>query len=553
VKKIIVGILILFTGLFISPSLSSANNEGQGYTQNFVISAYYSPLPGQSRYATGTYAGDIRLNGNGVHTADGTAVESMTGGFVAAPSTFGFGTKMDIEGLGMFTVHDRGGAIKGSRLDVWMGYGDEGLMNALTWGKRTVSVTVYMDRPDLVDNNSIVSNYTELEDYQKVTVDSPLDFDKEITVDDEGEDVARLQQFLKDLGYFNGKVNGVFNQLTEKALIDFQKDKGLIRDASYNERGKLGGRTVLVLQEAVRTGKEEYLEDVPSRNLGRGASGDDVSRLQEILVRLGYLEKVNGVYDQKTVDAVYQFQLTSKLVEVDTDTGAGYFGPATQLAMTQLHLQLELGMQEVINSTQSLEKFAVNLVDENLEYLLVDDKIKFNLSEGDEGLDVYNLQIALRDLNFLRVDPSGYFGPLTQHAVMKFQMKVNLIETEDDVVAGKVGPQTRKALNSFLNVKAKVLSIKKSSSKTEISRLIQEKKLLETASVGDHGKTVKRLQSFLQKTGHYKSQFTTEYFGDVTRQALLEYQLDADLIVASDDAEAGILNIETLEFINAAL
>jgi len=35
----------------------------------FVATAYYSPLPGQSRYTTGTYAGDIRLNGSLIITA----------------------------------------------------------------------------------------------------------------------------------------------------------------------------------------------------------------------------------------------------------------------------------------------------------------------------------------------------------------------------------------------------------------------------------------------------------------------------------------------------
>ncbi len=99
------------------------------YVKTFKISAYYSPLPCQEKYTTGSYEGDIRLNGSGVNSADGTPVYP---GMIAAPKTYSFGIKMDIPGVGIVAVHDRGGAIvpanngRGAydRLDIWMGYGD---------------------------------------------------------------------------------------------------------------------------------------------------------------------------------------------------------------------------------------------------------------------------------------------------------------------------------------------------------------------------------------------------------------------------------------------
>ena len=68
------------------------------YQQTFIISAYYSPIPGQAKYVTGSYEGDIRLNGSGVNSADGTPVYP---GMIAAPSTYAFGTKMNIPGIGI--------------------------------------------------------------------------------------------------------------------------------------------------------------------------------------------------------------------------------------------------------------------------------------------------------------------------------------------------------------------------------------------------------------------------------------------------------------------
>ena len=129
-------------------SLYGPDAGGYPYDQTFAITAYYSPLPCQDRYVTGSYEGDIRLNGSGVNSADGTPVYP---GMIAAPKNYAFGTKMYIPGIGIVAVHDRGGAIvtagnRGQyhdRLDIWMGYGDPGLQRALEWGKRTVDVTVY--------------------------------------------------------------------------------------------------------------------------------------------------------------------------------------------------------------------------------------------------------------------------------------------------------------------------------------------------------------------------------------------------------------------------
>ena len=93
-----------------SPDVKASSDCSTG---QYVISAYYSPVPGQSRYATGTYEGDIRLNGGGVTTASGTKVATAGGPFVAAPPCMPFGTSLVIEGLGTHQVLDRGGAREG--------------------------------------------------------------------------------------------------------------------------------------------------------------------------------------------------------------------------------------------------------------------------------------------------------------------------------------------------------------------------------------------------------------------------------------------------------
>ncbi len=74
-------------------------------------------------------------NAHGV-TASGKAVRV---GMVAADRSIPFGTVLDVPGYGRCVVEDRGGAIKGRRLDVYYNTHAE----ARRWGVRYVQVTVH--------------------------------------------------------------------------------------------------------------------------------------------------------------------------------------------------------------------------------------------------------------------------------------------------------------------------------------------------------------------------------------------------------------------------
>lgn len=69
-------------------------------------------------------------------TATGRKVRS---GIVAAdPRVLKMGSKVRIGNLGVFVVDDTGGAIKGSRLDIWM----PNKRDAKRFGRQTVQVTL---------------------------------------------------------------------------------------------------------------------------------------------------------------------------------------------------------------------------------------------------------------------------------------------------------------------------------------------------------------------------------------------------------------------------
>lgn len=67
-----------------------------------------------------------------------------------------------------------------------------------------------------------------------------------------------------------------------------------------------------------------------------------------------------------------------------------------------------------------------------------------NLRIGSQGEDVKNLQKMLREDsdNGFNAEATGYFGPLTARAVIKFQMRAGIVGSANET-DGSVGPMTR--------------------------------------------------------------------------------------------------------------
>ena len=101
-KRILTYIGIILASVTLAPPGTSFAAAPE--TTKFIVTAYYSPLPGQSFYFKGNYEAEKRLNGNGTHGASGAPVYT---GMIAAPKSYDFGTQIFFEGLGVGTVSDR--------------------------------------------------------------------------------------------------------------------------------------------------------------------------------------------------------------------------------------------------------------------------------------------------------------------------------------------------------------------------------------------------------------------------------------------------------------
>ena len=112
-----------------------------------------------------------------------------------------------------------------------------------------------------------------------------------ITYGMQGDEVTQIQQRLKDLGYYSGKVSGNFLDGTFAAVKRFQKDYG------QDETGQVDENTYGLLMTA------QY------NVLRNGEDGDAVKRLQEHLISLDYLNtNATGKFRSATEKAVRAFQ-----------------------------------------------------------------------------------------------------------------------------------------------------------------------------------------------------------------------------------------------------
>ena len=143
-----------------------------------------------------------------------------------------------------------------------------------------------------------------------------------------GDDVIKVQNRLKALGYYTGKVDGVYGLGSMAAVKAFQEKHGLGAD------GLAGTKTFAVLfsDSAVAaggsssgsssSGSSSSSSDVYPR-LEEGSKGDEVRAMQRALKNLNYPLDVDGSFGPATKAAVKLFQGTNGL------TADGVAGSAT--------------------------------------------------------------------------------------------------------------------------------------------------------------------------------------------------------------------------------
>lgn len=317
-----------------------------GEARMFTLTGYYSPLPNQPYFLTGSYESEIRLNGQGIAAADGTPVYP---GMLAAPANYEYGMKICLPDFGCGKVHDRGQAIvkkgerdlaRNDRLDLWMGYGLDGLHRALALGVKHVEGRVYSPDSDIV----VAVNFSANTPLASL-VDMPVRqfFRNNLALGDEGEEVSHLQEYLQSLGYYYGEIDGIFGLNTQEAVFSFQKSNYVVNTKEDLGAGRFGPMTRQKLSEVI------YYNDIQDKvsmaweelkfeeEIELGERSREVAKLQRVLVVKEYLEvQPTGFFGPQTELALIQLQLDHGIIKNKQAKGAGNFGPNTKELVNSL-------------------------------------------------------------------------------------------------------------------------------------------------------------------------------------------------------------------------
>ena len=234
---------------------------------------------------------------------------------------------------------------------------------------------------------------------------------------------------------------------------------------------------ILLLSFTFVSGSAESLYARP------GDEGDLVMTLQQVLADKGYFSVTpTGYYGAITEAAVKAYQ---------KDNGLARDGIAGPITLDSLNIT---GPAVISGET---------------------------LYVGDENADVKTLQQTLKNKGYFNVDVTGYYGYVTESAVIKFQKDNGL--TPD----GIAGPKTFAALgmtasSAATNI-APIVKIRAISS-------IREKE--DWVLRGDEGPDVEPIQKRLEELGYYTYYKTTNYFGTITETAVKEFQARNGLVVS---------------------
>lgn len=150
-------------------------------------------------------------------------------------------------------------------------------------------------------------------------------------------------------------------------------------------------------------------------------------------------------------------------------------------------------------------------------------QISRGLGVGATGEDVRALQEALARMP--DIYPEGLatsrFGALTKAAVGRFQMKYNIVVSENDPAYGYVGPKTRAKLMELFGGAGSITT----PVVPQVSDMGVVGVFTRALAVGDIGDDVTQLQAFLAKDpALYPEGLVTGRFGSLTKAAVMRFQ-----------------------------
>ena len=235
---------------------------------------------------------------------------------------------------------------------------------------------------------------------------------RSLSLGNTGIAVQALQLRLKDLGYFNGDVSGLFDSDTEAAVKRFEQTYGTMQTGVATAKLQLK----LFAASAPAYGTEEYDAAVISQYtvLRPGTVGSSVYALQQRLKNLNYpISELTGVFDDQTAECVRLFYAAYNLASSDVanvamqrelyaDTAKTY-DPSIQVLVT-------------LSPEEEAQQAAIVVPEDGGE---IDESTAIAL--GNSGTRVSQIQQRLIALGYMPGgSDTGVFDQATQEGVNRF-------------------------------------------------------------------------------------------------------------------------------------
>ncbi len=294
-----------------------------------------------------------------------------------------------------------------------------------------------------------------------------------------GDNVKKMQQRLKELGYLTGNADGVFGTESRRALEAFQKRNGLKADGVAGEETLklLYGKSALKAESVDREAKDD-------ETLRPGMTGAKVKELQTRLRALGYFNhSLDSRYDNQVTEAVKAFQKRNGL------TADGIAGPATLKKVYSASAKPAAGTESPSDDGKN-------------------DDADETLRPGMSGAKVKELQTRLRALGYFNHALDGKYDNQLKEAVVAFQKRNGLSAD------GIAGPATLKKVFA---------SNAKPAAGTEAPDEGDEDDTTSTLRPGMTGTKVKELQTRLRALGYFNHSLDGKYDNQL-KEAVVAFQ-----------------------------
>ena len=273
----------------------------------------------------------------------------------------------------------------------------------------------HLNVPDAIvidsDGNVILNDRSVIEgDFQSARDQEEQTEYRSLSLGNTGIAVQALQQRLKELGYFDGDVSGLFDADTENAVKRFEQTYGTMQTGVATAKLQLK----LFAASAPVYGTQEYNDSVISQYavLRPGTVGSSVYALQQRLKNLNYpIATLTGVFDDQTAECVRLFYAAYGLASSDV---------ANVAMQMELYSESARVYDPSIRITTTLAPSDVTLP----EGIVPEDDGEVEASAialGNSGTRVMQIQRRLIALGYMpEGGDTGVFDEATQQAVNRF-------------------------------------------------------------------------------------------------------------------------------------